>query len=170
VRLTLQTTQVGGRWSATAITIETPGAGDRDEAEVEGLITTFTSVAQFSVNGVRVDASAIAAVAGLAEGVQVEVRGRSAAGVLVAASVTVRSDADVFNDGVDIRDVIAALDTAAQTFTLRGVTVSYGTTPPPRFDNGTVADLANGRRVRVRGNLSSDRTRVVATRIEFVNN
>jgi len=168
VRLTLQTTQIGGRWSVTAITVETPSAGDRDEAKVEGLITAFASAAQFNVNGVRVDASTIATVAGLAEGVQVEVRGRSVAGVLVASSVTIRSDSDVFNEGVDIRDVVAALDTLAQTFTLRGVTVFYGTAP--RFDNGTVADLANARRVRVRGTLSSDGTRVIATRIEFVNN
>ena len=167
VRLTLQTAQVGGRWPVSAITVETRSAGDRDEAELEGLITTFVSAAQFSVNGVRVDASA-APVAGLAEGVRVEVRGRSVAGVLVAASVKLRSDDDAFNEGVDIRDAIGTVDVAAQTFTLRGITVFYGNAPD--FKNGSAADLAPTRRVRMRGTVSAERTRVIATRIEFVNN
>ncbi len=173
VRLTLQTAQIGGRWPVTAIAIETRSAGDRDEAEVEGLISTFTSATTFSVNGLRVDAAGATFVdgsAGLHEGVRVKVRGRSQAGVLVAATVDIRSDDDVFSEGVDLRDAIGSVDAAAQTFTLRGITVFYGTQPPPRFDNGMASDLATTRQVRVRGNLSADRTRVVATRIEFINN
>jgi len=44
--------------------------------------------------------------------------------------------------------------------------------PPPRFDDGTAADLLRvpAPRVRVRGMLAPDRTRVIATRIEFVDN
>ena len=171
VRLTLQAPQVGGRWPVSAIAVEMPSAGDRDEAEVEGLISAFTSATQFSVNGVRVDASGATFVdgsAGLREGVRVKVRGRSQAGVLVAATVDIRSDDDAFSEGVDLRDVIGTVDAASQTFTLRGITVFYGSAP--HFDGGTAADLASGRRVRVRGNVSADRTRVIATRIEFVNN
>ena len=125
----------------------------------------------FSVNGVRVDAAAATFVdgtAGLRVGVRVKVRGRSQAGVLVAATVDIRSDDDAFREGIDIRDAIGSVDAPAQTFTLRGVTVFYGNSP--RFDDGTAADLAPTRRVRVRGNVSADRTRVIATRIEFVNN
>ena len=173
VRLALQTAQVGGRWPVTGITIESPSAGDREEAEVEGLISAFTSATTFSVNGVRVDAKDATFAdgrAGLREGVRVKVRGRSQAGVLVAATVDIRSDDDAFSEGVDLRDVIGSVDAAAQTFTLRGITVFYGTQPPPIFDNGTALDLAKDSKVRVRGNLSADRTRVVATRIEFVNN
>ena len=172
VRLTLRTEQqVGGRWPVAAVVIETPSAGDRDEAEVEGLISAFTSPAVFSVNGVRVDAAAATFVdgsGGLRVGVRVKVRGRSQAGVLVAATVDIRSDADAFSEGVDIRDAIGMVDTAAQTFTLRGISVFYGSSPS--FVNGTAANLVPTQRVRVRGNLSTDRTRVIATRIEFVNN
>jgi Domain of unknown function (DUF5666) len=101
-------------------------------------------------------------------GARVKVRGRSAGGELIAASVDLRSDDDAFGDGVDLRDfLVANLNTATQTFELRDVTVFYGN--GPRFDNGTVLDLAIGKRVRVRGSLSADRTRVIATRIEFVN-
>ena len=173
VRLALRTTQVGGRWPVVGATVEIRSAGDRDEAEaeVEGLISEFTSDAQFSVNGVRVDASNTVKPPGLGVGIRVKVRGRSQAGVLIAATVNIRSDDDAFSEGVDIRDLIGSSpDTATKTFTLRGVTVFYGLVPPDRFDNGTAADLAAGRRVRVRGVLSADRTRVVATRIEFINN
>ncbi|MDP1691389.1 MAG: DUF5666 domain-containing protein [Burkholderiaceae bacterium] len=176
VRLRLLPSQQGdGRWPVTRITVETRSAGDRDEAEVEGLIGAFTGADQFSVNGVRVDAvgATIGDRAGLREGVRVKVRGRSQAGVLVAATVDIRSDDDAFSEGVDLRDVVGNVDAAAQTFTLRGITVFYGTQPPPRFDNGTTAtDLLRvpAPRVRVRGTLSADRTRVIATRIEFVSN
>jgi len=168
VRLSLQTAQVAGRWPVTRIAIESRSVGDRDEAELEGLVSEFTSPALFSVNGVRVDAGNAPQVAGLALGSRVKVRGRSQAGVLLASSVTLRSDDDAFNDGVDVRDLIAAVDVSSQTFSLRGITVFYGLVPTDRFSNGTVADLVAGRRVRVRGVLSADRTRVVATRIEFI--
>jgi hypothetical protein len=170
VRLALRPTPVDGRWQATAIAIETRSVGDRDEAEIEGLISAYTSAAEFSVNGVRVDASNANAAGGLALGVRVKVRGRGQAGVLVAASVDIRSDDDAYVEGVDIRDAIETVDPATQTFTLRGITVFYGSVPPDRFDNGTAADLAPARPVRVRGLLGPDRTRVIATRIEFINN
>jgi len=104
------------------------------------------------------------------QGARVKVRGRAAGGLLVASSVQVRSEADVFNEGLDIRDLIANLDTVAQTFSVRGITVFYGGPPAPEYRNGTVVDLANGRRVRVHATLAPDRTKVIATRIDFVNN
>jgi Domain of unknown function (DUF5666) len=168
VRMTVATSQVAGRWPVTAIAAETRRLDDRDEAEVEGLITSLVSTTRFAVNGVSVDASGANFVdgsAGVVVGARVKVRGRSVGGVLIAASVDLRSDDDAFNDGVDLRDAITGLNTTTQTFQVRGVTVSYGSSP--RFDNGSEADLANGRRVRVRGLLSQDRTRAIATRIEF---
>ena len=176
VRLAVSPVQVGGRWKVQSITIEDRSAGDRDEAEIEGLISAFSSKETFSVNGVRINTSSTTTFVdgsdGLAVGVRVRVRGRGQAGVLVAASVDIRSDADAFGEGVDIRDVIGNVDATAQTFALRGITVFYGTQPSPRVDNGTIGevDRGAGRRVRVRGVLSPDRTRVVATRIEFINN
>lgn len=173
VRLTLQTSQVGGRWRASAISVETRGAGDRDEAEVEGLVSAFTSPAQFSVNGVRIDAPGATHVggsAGLVEGVRVKVRGRSHAGLLIAATVDIRSDDDVLREGVDLRGAVGSADAAAQTFTLLGYTIYYGTQPGPRFEGGSASDVAPSRQVRVRGIVGPDRKRIVATRIEFINN
>jgi hypothetical protein len=173
VRLVVQTAQVGGRWPAISAAVETRRLEDRDEVEAEGLVSAFTSTARFAVNGVAVDAGSATfpqGSAGLVLGARVKVKGRSAAGAVVASVVELRSDDDAFNEGIDLRDAIAALDTVARTFTLRGITVFYGALPPPRYDNGGEGDLANGRRVRVRATLDADRTRVKATRIEFVNN
>lgn len=170
VRMTVATAQVGGRWPVTAISTETRRVADRDEAEVEGLITSIDSITRFAVNGVAVDASAATFVdgsAGILLGARVKVRGRSEAGTLIAATVDLRSDDDAFNDGVDLRELITDLNTGTQTFRVRGITVFYGN--GPEFRNGSQADLADGRRVRVRGVLSADRTRAIATRIEFVN-
>jgi hypothetical protein len=173
VRLVVQTAQVGGRWPAISAAVETRRLDDRDEAEVEGLVSAFTSAARFAVNGVVIDAGSASfpqGSAGLVPGARVKVKGRSAAGAVVASVVELRSDDDAFNEGIELRDTIASLDTVARTFTLRGITVFYGAVPPPRYDNGGEGDLANGRRVRVRATLDADRTRVKAARIEFVNN
>ena len=171
VRMRVQTTQVAGRWPVTAITVDTRSLDDRGEARVEGLITALTSATRFELNGIGVDATQanfIDGTTGIVPGARVKVRGRVEAGLLVATEVDLRSDDDAFNDGVDLRDDIASLDTAAQTFVVRGITVFYGTSPAPRYENGTVSDLAIDRRVRVRAVLSSDRTRVEANRIEFL--
>lgn len=172
VRLVASTARASGRWPVQAISAVSRQLLDRDEAQVEGLITSFTNTARFEVNGILIDASNASFVngsAGVVRGARVKVRGNAAGGVLVASSVALRSDTDAFNEGVDIRDLIATVDSAAQTFTLRGITVFYGNAP--RVDNGSLADLVNGvgRSVRVRGVLSADRTRVVASRIEFIN-
>jgi hypothetical protein len=170
VRLTVATAQQGGLWPVTAIVIEPRRVDDRDEAEVEGLITALTSVTRFAVNGIEVDATGATFVdgtGGVLLGARVKVRGRTAGGVLVAAKVDLRSDDDAFNDGVDLRDELTDLDTEAKTFRVRGVTVFYGTVPPPQYEVGTEADLQNGRRVRVRATLAPDRTRVLAGRIRF---
>ncbi len=170
VRMTVATAQLGGRWPVTAIAADTRRVADRDEAEVEGLITSLDSPTRFAVNGVDVDAGSATFVdgsAGIVLGARVKVRGRSEAGTLIAATVDLRSDDDAFNDGVDLREVITGLNAATQTFEVRGITVFYGN--GPEFRNGSEANLANGRRVRVRGFLSPDRTRAIAVRIEFEN-
>lgn len=173
VRMRLQTAQVAGRWPVSSIEVESRRLDDRDEAGIEGVITTLTSATRFELNGIAVDATQanfVDGTAGVVQGARVKVRGRAVGGLLLATVVDIRSDDEAFNDGVDLRDRIASLDTAARTFVVRGVTVFYGTSPGPRYDNGTEGDLANDRLVRVRAVLSTDRTRVEASRVEFLAN
>ena len=174
VRLGLDIALVGGRWPVLVLATELHRPDDRDQVELEGLITSFASATSFSVNGVAVVASATTRFpdgsTALGLGVRVEVSGRTRAGVLLADSVKIESDDETFNKGVDLRGQIDNFNPQASTFTLREITVFYGTVPPPHFENGSAADLRPERSVRVRATLGADRTRVVATSIEFVNN
>jgi hypothetical protein len=65
----------------------------------------------------------------------------------------------------DLRGEIGNLNTTDKTFALRGITVWYGGSVDWR--DGNAATLANGLRVRVRGPLAADRTRLEATRIDL---
>ncbi len=173
VRLSLDTTALGGRWLVLGLATDLRRPDDRDEVELEGLITSFDSFRSFSVNGMAVDAATAGfpdGSTGLGLGVRVEVSGRTRAGVLVAASVKIESEDEAFSKGFDLRGQIDNFNPQASTFTLREITVFYGTVPPPRFENGSADGLQRGRSVRVRATLGPDRTRVIATRIEFVSN
>jgi hypothetical protein len=156
-----------GRWIVSALGTTGPEGGDRDQAKARGVITSFTSNANFAVGGFTVDASAAQIEGGpLAAGLQVEVEGRLQAGVLIASSVDVENSDQP--DELELRGTIATIDTAAKVFTISGRSerVSYARNDIV-YDKGTAADLASGRRVRAFGQLSADGTVVDATLIRF---
>ena len=164
----------GSVWNATRIVDGAAAIDDGEQAHVEGRVSAFASAAQFSVNGTPVDARNAQfpnGSAGLALGRRVEVEGTLAAGVLVARSVEVKSEGGGGGGGggggeeYDVGGTIASLDTAAKTFVVRNVVVSYAGTVD--FRDGTAADLAVGREVEARGMLSADGTRLLATRIDI---
>jgi hypothetical protein len=165
----LQTTQVGGAWVATRLGAGAPKMEDADEADLKGAITAFTSTTQFSVNGIPVDATNAqfeGGSAGIVLGAQVEVKGTSSNGVVIAKKVSVETHEDARAAGFELHGAITAIDTTAQTFQVRGVTVSYAS-PSVVFAHGTAAQLAVGVPVVVHGTLSADGTTVQATRIAF---
>ncbi len=168
VRVLLQTTQVGGVWVATGLRggLRLPEA--RQEAHVEGVVTVFTSASNFEINGLRVDASSANfpdGTAGIVLGARVEVEGTVTNGVLVATKVEIEERRTLGQRPLELRGEMSNLNTTAKTFALRGVTVWYGGTV--EYRDGTEATLANGRRVEVKGVLSTDRTRLEARRVEF---
>ncbi len=168
VRVLLQTTQVNGVWVATALRggMRLPDA--RHDARIEGAITGYTSATNFEINGLRVDATTASfpdGTAGVVLGARVEVEGAVTNGVLVATKVEIEARRAPEQRVLELRGEMSGLNTTAKTFALRGVTVWYGGTV--EFQGGTEAMLVNGRRVEVKGMLSSDRTRVEARRIEF---
>jgi hypothetical protein len=170
VRVRLQTAKnSAGAWVAISIQADRQQMEDRDEAEVRGTITDFTSTASFSVNGLPVDASKAAfpdGTAGIVKGAMVEVEGAIVNGVLVASKVELE-DRHHDNDANELHGATSNLDTTAQTFVVRGVTVHYSATTV--FKDGTQANLANGVMVEVKGMLSADGTTVEAASIEFAN-
>lgn len=169
VRVRLATAPVDGQWVATRVESGERHHDDHGEAEVKGLIDAWTSATQFSVNGLPVDARSATfreGQAGVVLGAMVEVEGTLVDGVLVASKVHLEDEEDEHELGEDyeLHGEISALDTAAHTFSLRGLTVSYGETTEWR--DLTEADLANdGLVVEVKGNLSDDGTQLTATRI-----
>jgi hypothetical protein len=166
VRVQVQTAQVGGAWIATRLQDGVRQLEDGNEARVEGLISAFTSNMQFSVDGVGVDASH-ASVTGstpLGLGIRVEVEGTTSGGVLMATEVKTKTETDVETEGFELDGLISVVN-ANQTFVLRGVTVDYSGNPA--FQDGTISDLAAGKRVEVKGTLSADSTGLLATQIRF---
>ncbi len=168
VRVRLQTTQVAGQWVATALRGGRRWPDAILEAKLEGIITAFTSLASFSVNGLPVNAGTASypdGTAGIVLGARVEVSGTITDGVMQATKVEIEERRHSGPREWDLRGEIGNLNTTDKTFALRGVTVWYGGTVD--FRDGTEATLANGVRVRARGPLAADRTRMEATRIDF---
>jgi hypothetical protein len=168
VRVRLQTAKVGGVWNLSALGSGARQPDDGDDVRLEGLINAFTSPTAFSVDGVAVNASGVTAPAGLALGVRVEVEGTAQGGVLVADKLKVKSDNDSDSQEFQLRGDIESVDAGNLSFVLRGVTVVYSVVPPATdFRDGTPADLAIGVQVEARGVLSSNGTRLLATRVVF---
>jgi Domain of unknown function (DUF5666) len=169
VRVLVQTTQVNGQWVVAQIRggLRVPDA--RMNSKVEGIITSFTSTSTFQVNGLAVDASKATfpdGTTGIVLGARVEVYGTVENGVLVASKVEIEERRVPGPRELELRGELGNLNTTDKTFALRGVTVWYGGTGVV-FKDGTEASLANGKRVEVKGVLSTDRVRLEARRIEF---
>ncbi|MBW8758939.1 MAG: hypothetical protein JF586_15110 [Burkholderiales bacterium] len=172
-----------GRWVVTAFGPARAALPDGRQGGVDGVVSSVADAMHFVVDGFAVDATnAKVTPTGATVGVQsrVVVQGTVTGGVLVATSVHVRAAHDDEDDqggagahggngnangadAVQIDGPILTLDTARQTFTMRGpTTVSYATAS---FDNGKATDLAVGVVVKMSGNLSADGTYVVADKL-----
>lgn len=120
--------------------------------EVEGQISNFVSVANFVVSGQSVNASQATVSNGtagdLANGRKVQVKGPLQNGVLVATTVQIEDSQEP--QEISVQGLITNFVSVAD-FTVAGRTVDASNT---KFDNGTAADLANGRSVEVQGFLS----------------
>ena len=171
VRVRLQTTKVAGKWIATGITSGVRKLDDHDEAELEGTIgaSTFAADRKFSVNGIAVDASKASfpnGTDGIVLGARVEVKGAAAGGVIVATRVSIETEHERELAGFELHGTLSALDAGAKTFVLRGVTVSFASATL-EVRKGVLTDLANGKKLEVRGVRSADGTTLVASRIGF---
>jgi hypothetical protein len=172
VRVLLSTTPAGGQWVATAVQAGERHPEDHGEAEVKGLIDSWTSATQFSVDGLAVDARGASFPDGqdaVVLGATVEVEGTLVDGVLVATRVHLEDEEHEHQRGEDyeLHGQISGLDTASHRFNLRGLAVVYGDATAWR--DLTEAGLADGLSVEVKGNLSADGTELTATRISREN-
>ena len=171
LRVELASVQSGGFWVASALGVKGPRGehGNGLGGHVRGKITAFTSSSSFTLDGVVVDASGASfpdGSSGLALGVEVAVDGTLSKGVLVANKVSIESR----HQGDDSHQwhlfgAITALDTGAKSFVVRGVTVTYGAATT--YVGGSLADLAVGRKVHVKGSVGSTRSQVQAAVVSF---
>ncbi len=171
VRVRLAITPLTGTRTALRIRAAEDKHDDIDEAEVEGFITEFTSLALFKVNGLVVNTNAttkfdfpVGTI--LRVGDRVEVEGRIVDGILIAKEVELEDDEDdedLFK--FELHGFVSGLakTDGTGTFVLRGVPVSYNATTV--FTDGLTRDnLANGSKVEVKGTLLNGNT-VLATEI-----
>jgi hypothetical protein len=167
VRVRLATTPTTGTRTALQVRAVVAETEDRDEAEVEGMITDFTSSAKFSVNGQPVDASGATAPAGLKMGSRVEVQGSLVNGVLVAKKVQLKDENE--KREFELHGIVSNATSNSITLTSTGGIVAKVTftTGMVNFVNGTAANLVNGAKVEVKGMASPDGTMIVATSIAF---
>ena len=101
-------------------------AEDEHDAEIHGYISTYTSNADFIVNGIPVDASNARLAGGsLRVGVRVEIHGSISNGVLVATKVETPSNTDVATHEFEFHGTVTNLNGGAQTFDLHGLTFGY---------------------------------------------
>jgi hypothetical protein len=130
---------------------------------IEGTIADFVSRASFSVAGQRVDASGASfengSAADLANGRVVEVKGLASGATVVASNVSFRAapaEATLEIEG-RITDYVSNA-----SFRVGGQSVDASRA---QFKNGSISDLANGRRVHVKGALAG--AVLKATMVEF---
>nr|MDP2191246.1 DUF5666 domain-containing protein [Rhodoferax sp.] len=159
VRVRLASTQTTGTRTALKVHVVKVEVEDRDEAEVEGTITEFTSSSNFKVNGLQVNASNVSVPAGLKLGDRVEVEGSLVNGVLVAKKVELEVENDQFK--FELHGTVSGL--TLTTFVVRGVTVNYTIS----VIDGVIEKLKDLASVEVKGVVSTDGTKVNATRITF---
>jgi hypothetical protein len=176
LKLTVATTPDDqGRWVLSGASQGQRAPANGVEAEIEAVVSSYTSLSQFTVGGVVVDASAAQispSGSSVAAGVRVEVEGTMSAGVLVATKVDVKgssgtSGGDDEGQGqeFELNGTVSALDTLAKTFVIRGQTVSYAGSV--NYDGGTAANLSNGVKLEVKGTRAASAAVVQAQEIKF---
>ena len=154
-----------GRWVVSAQRSDERPPDEREGAAVQGLISAMGMAGRFVVAGLTVDASAARIDGQLLLGAQVEVRGSLRSGVLVASEVKAGAAGEARS--FELKGSISQLDAAARRFLLRGTLVSYARADLV-FKNGSAAQLPGyGGQLKVKGQLSADRTVLEATEISF---
>lgn len=134
-------------------------------AKAEGAITEFVSVASFKVAGRKVNAGSARFYGGISgdlrDGRRVEVEGALSGDVLMATSVTFKADDPTPPSVGSVEGSITDYVSPAR-FKVDGQLVDA---TQAVFQDGVAADLANGRRVSVVGQLANGV--LFATKVEF---
>ncbi|MFN9747266.1 MAG: DUF5666 domain-containing protein [Betaproteobacteria bacterium] len=151
-------------WDVQRFSLALREWADTDDLRLEGRVSARGSGGSFAVNGRAVDGSAVALPSSLVLGARVEVWGGLRGGLLRATRVEVRTEAEFRDREFRLESAITAVDVAAGTLQLRGLTVSTRRADL-RVDCRPPAAVAVGQRVDLRARLAADRRTLEATRI-----
>jgi Domain of unknown function (DUF5666) len=152
---------IGQPWRVERMTSDQALPDNLGFVYAEGVTTDWAAGPTFTLEGVPVDArGANGRGAVTADGQRVAVIGSLVSGTLNAKSVarSVAGRSVVFVLGAAVTDFQSIAD-----FRVRGVTVNASAAV---FVSGVATDLANGRKVRVTGNVSG--RRLIASKVEFL--
>ena len=162
--------QTQGTLTATKVEPDNPGVQQADEFEVEGFVTQVVGPGDFFIGSTHVQTTSSTEFRGgtideIVVGAKLSAEGRLANGILTAKQVR-------FHESVKLEGDIAAINLAANTFTitgLPGVTVTVNSQTEFKANGGHaitgLGDLAAGDHVRVRGRATGT-SFVIATRVE----
>lgn len=135
---------------------------DQRDVELEGLVSALQAGSRFMLGGVMVDGSALpAVVATLRVGSRIEVKGNLSGGVLKAVSIDMEDEEKL--NTVELEARIEAF-TSLGNFVVRGQRCDasgVGT-----IENGTVASLRVGVKVKLKGTKSGDLLVVTSLKID----
>jgi hypothetical protein len=136
-----------------------------------GQVTDYVSLANFTLRGTVVDASAAkftkGTAADVAAGAWVQVTGQLTSAGVKATEVAVQPPPA--NTTQRLSGAITAVDANAKTFTLLGTTVKWGDTTKVSPDGKALANMAAGVTVTVEGSYSESTGQFTATSVTVVN-
>ncbi len=168
VRIRVPAKPVGSSVTAQSISVVVIDLGDARKVSLNGRITAWTSTRQFSVNGKAVNAASAVfpdGESGAILGARILVSGISSHDTLVASTVTVQGNESAANSQFELHGAITSLDKSAKSMVVHGIAVKFAA--QTTIAAGALADLNNGRQVKVVGTLSASKTSVEAKSISF---
>ena len=160
------TTDAKGRWIIAGQSAADPLPAEAAQLELRGLVQAQSSATRFTVEGRPVDTASARIDGVITPGAQVKVSGVLRAGVVQASRVTVENSGSP--QELEVGGPITAVELANRRFVVRNTSISYARADV-EFSGGTAAQLAQGRKVTVKGQLSADRSVLDALKIKFEN-
>lgn len=141
------------------------------KALLVGQITDYVSLANFTLRGTAVDASAArftkGSAADVATGAWVQVTGQLTSAGVKATEIAVQPPPA--DKAEHLAGAISAVDAASNSFTLLGTTVKWSDTTKVSPDGKSLANLAAGVTVNVEGSYSATTGVFTATSVTVVN-
>lgn len=153
-----------GELIATRVEPEGLGVADAPQAEVEGFVTSMTSISDFVVNSQRIVTTGTTVFAGALQseiivGLKIEVEGTLSGGVLTATKVS-------FRDSVKLESDVANIGASSLTLEgLPGITVTVNSQTEFKGNAAGFGDILVGEHLRIRGRVAAGNA-VIASEVD----